>query len=455
MIRMNYINDTYAFESDNIVRSYNKYLDSCLDDMEPVFSEYSLICDKIDLELMMMESTSEENMIIYEEAKKSFLQKVGEKILELRDKFIEFVDKMIDKIKTFTFNHSSNEQKLKKLLKEHPEFKNDTLLAVREGTLNLNNIRSFKELNDDFDKIMDMIKKGNVDPNSLKGKIDAAIEKHEKKLKKAAEIAGATTAVITAAVALATISGKIADNKKKAIEFKDCERKWDKEAYDTLFSIKTTKVSKEEKTSEKTRDVYKRDSNGNIIEDPVFPKKKNGQIQTNGNNTATPLKVFKRDKDGNVIRDNNGNVIMTDVTKRIKVGESRISSKTTTTRTKTSYSYGMKNSKKEFTGESIDSECVTAIMRMSNYRKKSFSKAIGENLTVIERMEYAIGKFIDSHFISDNTKQAFHTKYREGNAPVDKTDTHTTITVQRNINGSSSTRTKNIDKTVDHTKSSS
>lgn len=431
MIRMNYINDTYAFESDNIVRSYNKYLDSCLDDMEPVFSEYSLICDKIDLELMMMESTSEENMIIYEEAKKSFLQKVGEKILELRDKFIEFVDKMIDKIKTFTFNHSSNEQKLKKLLKEHPEFKNDTLLAVREGTLNLNNIRSFKELNDDFDKIMDMIKKGNVDPNSLKGKIDAAIEKHEKKLKKAAEIAGATTAVITAAVALATISGKIADNKKKAIEFKDCERKWDKEAYDTLFSIKTTKVSKEEKTSEKTRDVYKRDSNGNIIEKPVP----------------------KRDKDGNVIRDNNGNVIMT--TKRIKIGESQISSNTIITRTKTSYSYGMKNSKKEFTGESIDSEYVTAIMRMSNYRKKSFSKAIGENLTVIERMEYAIGKFIDSHLISDNTKQAFHTKYREGNVPVDKTDTRTTIAVHRNINGSSTARTKTIDKTVDHTKSSS
>ena len=70
-------------------------------------------------------------------------------------------------------------------------------------------------------------------------------------------------------------------------------------------------------------------------------------------------------------------------------------------------------------------------------------------------MEYAIGKFIDSHLISDNTKQAFHAKYREGNTPVDKTDTHKTITVQRNINGTSSTRTKNIDKTVDHTKSSS
>ena len=127
MIRMDYINDTYTFESDDILRPYSKYLNSCLDDMEPVFSEYSLVCDKIDLELMMMESVSETTMMIYEDAKKSFLQRVGEKILELRDKFMEFVNKMIDKIKTFSFNHKSNEQKLQKLLKEHPEFKNDTL----------------------------------------------------------------------------------------------------------------------------------------------------------------------------------------------------------------------------------------------------------------------------------------------------------------------------------------
>ena len=454
MIRMNYINDTYAFESDNIVRSYNKYLDSCLDDMEPVFSEYSLICDKIDLELMMMESTSEENMIIYEEAKKSFLQKVGEKILELRDKFIEFVDKMIDKIKTFTFNHSSNEQKLKKLLKEHPEFKNDTLMAVKEGTLNLTNIKSFKELNDDFDKIMDMIKRGNVDPNSLKGKVDAAIEKHEKKLKKAAEIAGAATAIITASVALATIGGKIADNKKKAEEYKTAERKWDTDAYNTLYTIKTTQIVGGGETSKKTRDIYKRNPDGSFVKEPIYYRDKKGNIKLDKSGKPLTLKKFQYDKDGNIIRDKAGKVVMTD-SKKVKIGESKISVNTTSSTTKTTYDYGKKNMSGKFTGESIDSECVTAIINMSRYRKKSYAKAIGENLTIIETINSAIGKFIDSHLISDKTKQAFHAKYREGNTPVDKTDTHTTITVHRNINGTSSTRTKNIDKTVDRTKSSS
>lgn len=234
MIRMNYINDTYAFESDNIVRSYNKYLDSCLDDMEPVFSEYSLICDKIDLELMMMESTSEENMIIYEEAKKSFLQKVGEKILELRDKFIEFVDKMIDKIKTFTFNHSSNEQKLKKLLKEHPEFKNDTLMAVREGTLNLNNIKSLKDLDDNFNEIIKLAKKDNIDPDSLQGKIEAFKEKYNAKIERIEKAAETTTVIITASLAVMTFGPKIAEALKNADECKKKRNNYYLNAYKEL-----------------------------------------------------------------------------------------------------------------------------------------------------------------------------------------------------------------------------
>lgn len=234
MIRMNYINDTYAFESDNIVRSYNKYLDSCLDDMEPVFSEYSLICDKIDLELMMMESTSEENMIVYEEAKKSFLQKVGEKILELRDKFIEFVDKMIDKIKTFTFNHSSNEQKLKKLLKEHPEFKNDTLMAVREGTLNLNNIKSLKDLDDNFNEIIKLAKKDNIDPDSLQGKIEAFKEKYNAKIERIEKAAKTTTVIITASLAVMTFGPKIAEALKNADECKKKRNNYYLNAYKEL-----------------------------------------------------------------------------------------------------------------------------------------------------------------------------------------------------------------------------
>lgn len=433
MIRMDYINDTYTFESDDILRPYSKYLNSCLDDMEPVFSEYSLVCDKIDLELMMMESVSETTMMIYEDAKKSFLQRVGEKILELRDKFMEFVNKMIDKIKTFSFNHKSNEQKLQKLLKEHPEFKNDTLMAVREGTLNLNNIKSFKELNDNFDEILRLAKKGDIDPDSLRGKIEAAKEKHEKKLKKAAEIAGAATAIITAGVALATIGSKISDAKKKTQEFGDCERKRDQEAYNAIYAIQDEQIKKTVKNDNKTMNVYKPDDG------TVTPMK-----DKDGND----IKVVMRDLKGKAITDKDGN------TMKAKVGEKQITVATTTTRTKKTYTYGAKNAKGENTGTSIDNKYVGAILEMNRYRKKSYSKAIGENLSIIEKMESAIANFVDNHMISDKTKQAFHSKYREGNIDIDKTDIHTTIDVQSNINGRQSGKTKTIDKTINHKSSS-
>lgn len=234
MIRMKYINNEYTFETDNILTEYNRYLDSCLDDIEPIYLEYSLIRDKVDLDLFMMESTSEENMIVYEEAKKSFLQKVGEKILELRDKFIEFVDKMIDKIKTFTFNYSSNEQKLKKLLKEHPEFKNDTLMAVREGTLNLNNIKSLKDLDDNFNEIIKLAKKDNIDPDSLQGRIEAFKEKYNAKIERIEKAAKTTTVIITASLAVVTFVPKIAEALKNADECKKKRNNYYLNAYKEL-----------------------------------------------------------------------------------------------------------------------------------------------------------------------------------------------------------------------------
>ena len=448
MIRMNYINDTYAFESDNIVRSYNKYLDSCLDDMEPVFSEYSLICDKIDLELMMMESTSEENMIVYEEAKKSFLQKVGEKILELRDKFIEFVDKMIDKIKTFTFNHSSNEQKLKKLLKEHPEFKNDTILAVREGTLNLTNIKSFKELNDDFDKIMEMARKGNIDPNSLKGKVDAAIEKHEKRLKKVAEVAGAASAIITAAALLATIGGKIAQHKKFTLEFKNAESKSVVAFYNQMIVHKEENKTPEQELSSKTieRSIYKRASDDDRKSDEnkaattVGPNGPNPKSRMYGRKTTmgepTKIGTYKsgkyavepvRDKSGRIVHNSSDG---TPQYQKVKIGTSITTTKTTASTHDVTYKYEIKEGK--FKGQDPDKMYAQILLGAQRYREKGYAAAIMENFAIIRKFEDAMAKFYDDHIASEKMKKAFHDSMRAGNEEKHETIYTTTRTTTRN-----------------------
>lgn len=480
MIRMDYINDTYTFESDDILRPYSKYLNSCLDDMEPVFSEYSLVCDKIDLELMMMESVSETTMMIYEDAKKSFLQRVGEKILELRDKFIEFIDKIIDKIKTFSFNHKSNEQKLRKLLKEHPEFKNDTLMAVKEGTLNLNNIESLKKLNDDFDEIIKLAKKGNVDPNSLKGKFEDAKEKHEKRLKKAAEIGKNTSIIITASLALATFGPKLVASFRSAEKSKAEQRKFSKNIYETLFMIKdetgTDKKPEVISTKTKEKDIIKRDKSGKPILSDVPLKDEKGKTvmkdvlddagkpmkDQSGKKIQEPeiLKQIKRDENGKPVTDSNGKVVMEPVRKPSIIGKTTRTVITTSQRTKVTHKYGEKDKKGNIIeGSSIDNQKAQILLKMDYYSKGEYAKINGENLKMIDRMKYAYSKFLDDHVISDKDKKEFHNNMRNGNIDKDETTiTKTTeLTYKINDDGKheSGGKTWSKSKTVNNHKSSS
>ena len=446
MIRMDYINDTYTFESDDILRPYSKYLNSCLDDMEPVFSEYSLVCDKIDLELMMMESVSETTMMIYEDAKKSFLRIVGEKILELRDKFMEFVNKMIDKIKTFSFNHKSNEQKLQKLLKEHPEFKNDTLLAVKEGTLNLTNIKSFKELNDNFDEIIRLAKKGNVDPNSLKGKMDAAIEKHEKRLKKGAEVAGNANKIVTAAVGIATIGAVIALAKKNILDYGKAESKSCQEFYNEMIVHKEEKISEDIpiSSSKTVRPIYKKASDADRKADEqnmkIQAKPKGNKIGPTSASQMYNRKTTMGDgKPGKYVvepvytKDNKGNVIKQAHSngkpeyQKVKIGNLTKTSATTKSTTDVTYKYEIREGK--YKGQDPDKMYAQIRLATRRYIQKGYAEAIRQNFRVITLLEDSMARFYDKYIVSDKKLKAFHDSMRAGNEEKHETTYKTTKTI--------------------------
>ena len=192
-----------------------------------------------------------------------------------------------------------------------------------------------------------------------------------------------------------------------------------------------THTQKTDITDSKTMNVYK----------PY-----DGKITPMKNKNGDDIKIVSRDLKGNAKTDNNGNVMM-----KAKVGEKEIKVNTTETRTKKTYTYGEKNAEGKHTGASVDNKYVSAILEMNRYRKKSYSKAIGENLSTIEKMESAVANFIDNHMISDKTKQAFHDKHRQGNIDVDKSEISTHINVTSNINGRKGEKNKTINKTIDHT----
>ena len=282
MIRMNYINDEYTFESDEILRPYNSYIKRCLNDLQPVYAEYAMIYNKVDLEFTVMESVSDDMMLLLEAAEKSLLQKIGEKILELRDKFIEFADKVIDKIKTFTFNNKSNAQKLEKLLKEHPELKDETLMAVKDGTLNLNNIKSFKELNENYSEIIKLAKKGEIDPKTLRGKWEKVKEKFEDNEDKIIKATKVVTGVIGAAVALKTFSVKCREAEKQNNDLKAEGRRTAQLAYDWLNHASKSHTRTDNRTNQETIVTNHRFNKNGNVDNQYYESIINGQFYIQG-----------------------------------------------------------------------------------------------------------------------------------------------------------------------------
>lgn len=398
MIRAN-VNNTSVSKADSLLNSYQKYLKTCMNDMEPVYIEYSMACDKYNLEYAIMESVSDDNQIMFEAAKKNFFQAVGEKLLELRDRFIKFVDGIIDKIKTASFNHKSQQQKVDKLLKDHPELKKETLLAVKEGSLDLKDIKSFKDLNDNYEEILRLARKGDIDPNSLRGKWEAAKEKFEKDADKIIAGGKVATGLVTAVLAVKTLPHmfKDADQKNKDLSNKRNEQR--QKALETMKMI--------EKHS---GDVYSKTED--IIEDrtskePIYETKKNKKGET----------IVKKDKNGNPIqkKDSNGNPMFKSVTKATNVG-TKTTTTTTTSRT---------------INANANKQCFELILNADRYLDGKVAQAMGQNLSIIQKIQTSLYKFVDKHLVSDRTRENVQRKL----LGVDSSETIETIK-KKNDDGS-------------------
>lgn len=151
-------------------------------------------------------------------AKKGFFARIGEKVVEMYEKFCAFMDRLITNIKSIGFSKKSDVQKLEILIRQHPELKDRAIAAVDSGALELKDISNLKELNAAFDEIMKM----DADPDTLKGKWQKAKRKFENADKSAlVKGAAAVTTVVTAVVAVRTLSSKLAKSDK---EYKDIQK---------------------------------------------------------------------------------------------------------------------------------------------------------------------------------------------------------------------------------------
>ena len=137
-----------------------------------------------------------EQELIMEGVKDAF-SSIGEKIIKIINRVKKFISDTFQKFKTAAWEKKDDAKKLKMLSKKDPELAKRATIAVKEGNLKLNDFKDLSTFYKEIDSVLDQIEKGDVDPNSLKGKINSAKEKFDSGAKTLAVVAGVAGSVLT------------------------------------------------------------------------------------------------------------------------------------------------------------------------------------------------------------------------------------------------------------------
>lgn len=250
MISMAYINGTTSddmYRSTDLLKEMN-YMESCMDSFNKEWSIFESIQDNAIFEASLYGTDINENAV-YTEAVSDILKKIGDAVISLCKKFVDFVNKIITNIKSLGFNKKSDIAKIESLIKLHPEMKNEVILHADD--LNLNDMKSLKELDKAFDELMAMSKKKDIKPGSMRDHWEKAMKKFENIDKqRAAKIAIGTAAVTTAVITLVTVVPKIksaySGAEKSANEAMDSRKKKSDALVRNIDALKKAGVNPEE-----------------------------------------------------------------------------------------------------------------------------------------------------------------------------------------------------------------
>ena len=217
---------------------YDKEVFSLMNEANNSYVELRSNTDLIMLESEIMGELENSQTAILEAEGQNFVKKIGQTIISLFESFVKFVDSIVQKLKDFNFRLKSNEKKMNSLVKNHPELTKEKIqLLADEGGLDFSDFKSLAELDKEFFKIVEMSKKADVSPDSLKGKWEAAKKKlnmQDSTVKTVATVATTATAVISLAVAIKKFKGDVAKSHYNVIDSKDDIRRAKATAYDAI-----------------------------------------------------------------------------------------------------------------------------------------------------------------------------------------------------------------------------
>lgn len=233
MISANYIS---TGREDAVYNDYlftcEKFLDDTLNEFNTEYINYRATVETALLESSIMGIEADvDSMLIVEKSEKNIVQKFGDAIIAMGKKFIEFIETMIRKMKDSFFKFKSNEKKLAELIKKHPELGKEKIQDLcANGVLDLSDMKSLAELDDEFEKILKSARMAE-NPDALDTQWEKAKKKclgskySEKGIASNVETAAkAGAAVIALALAIKTFGPKVAESNKNMADLKAKEQ---------------------------------------------------------------------------------------------------------------------------------------------------------------------------------------------------------------------------------------
>lgn len=198
--------ETYTEDfSSEIINATN---DKMYLEIESLTEDYLDKSDRLLFESATFDDNRLESYVI--ESGKNVFEKIGEFIISLHTKFVNFITKIMTSIENRKFATKDYENKLNELSHGDPTLKADIVEKFKNADLSISDMKSLSEFDKTYRELVELSKKSEIDPKSFKGKVEAFKEKF-KDIDKSAVVnmAKAFTAVATAAGAIAVLKGNL------------------------------------------------------------------------------------------------------------------------------------------------------------------------------------------------------------------------------------------------------
>ena len=182
---------------DEINRSYLESVQEIKAITSPI--EIATMRRNQEMELGIFTESSDE---LYMEGVKEAVSALGNKIIEIVQRILDFIKSIPDKIREATWNKADVDKKMNMIKKQDPKRFETLKVYIDKGMVDFNTFDSMKDFYSGYDELLSELKKKEVNEKSLKGKLEkikTSINKNEKTIKNVAAALGIVATASTIA----------------------------------------------------------------------------------------------------------------------------------------------------------------------------------------------------------------------------------------------------------------